>query len=143
MNTETKTMTDLYESVQEGMIMKMEEGRWNRDIAHGCDLHHFLCNEDYFIIGTYEAKEFIGSHAFEIIEKIKNYEQDNFGEVNTDLSQPENVANMFAYIVGEELLSECNTLQDCWDRELTEEEHKEILQELASVNVTAVYTRNN
>ena len=142
MNTETiQTMTDLYDSVQEDMVMKMEDGIG--DMAHGCDLHHFLCNQDYFIIGTYRAKQFIGSHAFEIIEKIKNYEQDNFGEVNTDLSQPENVANMFAYLVGEELLSECNTLQDCWDREMTEEEHKEILQELASVNVTSVYNHNN
>ena len=38
------------------------------------------------------------------IDKIKEYEQDNFGEVSTDLSSSESVANMLAYILGEEIL---------------------------------------
>ena len=35
----------------------------------------------------------------------KEYEEDNFGEVNTDLSSEESVVNMYTYIVGEHLLN--------------------------------------
>lgn len=76
------------------------------------DLHNYLFNEDYFIIGTYRAKEFLNDYGtFDAIEKIREYEQDNFGEVNTDFSDPEKVANMLAYIVGEEKLNECEAYQ--------------------------------
>jgi len=65
------------------------------------DLHHHCFNTDYYIIGTYQAKQWLGDHAFEVIDIIKDYEQDNFGEVSTDLSSAESVVNMYAYIVGE------------------------------------------
>ena len=70
------------------------------------DLHHHCFNTDYYIIGTYQAKEWLSSHVFEVIEIIKQYENDNFGEVSTDFSDPEKVVNMYAYIVGEIIVSE-------------------------------------
>ena len=39
------------------------------------DLHHYLLNEDYFIIGTYKAKQWLGSEVFDAIEAIKEYDQ--------------------------------------------------------------------
>jgi len=74
---------------------------------HISDLHHYLLNEDYFIIGYYKAEQWLkkdDSSIFEAIETIKDYEQSNFGQVSTDLSNSENVANMLAYILGEEIL---------------------------------------
>ena len=68
------------------------------------DLHHEVFNLDYYIIGTYQAKKWLGDHAFEVINIIKDYEQDNFGEVNTDFSDPEKVVNMYTYIVGEQVI---------------------------------------
>jgi hypothetical protein len=44
--------------------------------------------------------------AFDVINFIKDYEQDNFGEVYTDLSEPEKVVNMYAYIIGEEIIAD-------------------------------------
>ena len=79
---------------------------------HICDLHHYLLNEDYFIIGSYRAEQWLkkdDSSVFEAIETIKEYEQSNFGQVSTDLSSSENVANMLAYILGEEILYNNNT----------------------------------
>ena len=70
---------------------------------HKEDLHHHAFNEDYYIIGTYQAKQWLGENAFECIETIKEYEQDNFGEVSTDFSDPEKIVNMYAYIVGEQV----------------------------------------
>jgi len=74
---------------------------------HISDLHHYLLNEDYFIIGSWRAEEWLKKDSgsiFEAIETIKEYEQSNFGQVSTDLSCSENVANMLAYILGEEIL---------------------------------------
>ena len=74
---------------------------------HISDLHHFLLNEDYFIIGYWKAEQWLkkdDGSIFEAIETIKEYEESNFGQVATDLSNSENVANMLAYILGEEIL---------------------------------------
>jgi len=70
------------------------------------DLHHYAFNEDYYIIGTYKAKQWLGDQVFDIINIIKNYEQDNFGEVTTDFSEPERVVNMYVYIVGEQIVQD-------------------------------------
>ena len=70
------------------------------------DLHHHCFNSDYYIIGTYEAKKWLGDQVFNIIDLIKQYENDNFGEVNTDFSDPEKVVNMYVYIIGEEIVSD-------------------------------------
>ena len=79
---------------------------------HISDLHHYLLNEDYFIIGYYQAEQWLkkdNGSIFEAIETIREYEQSNFGQVTTDLSSSENVANMLAYILGEQILYNNNT----------------------------------
>ena len=71
------------------------------------ELHHYLLNQDYFIIGYYKAEQWLkkdDGSIFEAIEKIREYEDSLFGRVTTDLSSSENVANMLAYILGEEIL---------------------------------------
>ena len=79
----------------------LEENKYWKD-----DLHHHAFNEDYYIIGTYQAKQWLGDMAFDVIEHIREYEEFNFGEVNTDFSSPEKVVNMYAYIIGEEIVQE-------------------------------------
>tara|TARA_R110002012_G_C11647863_1_gene611163 strand:+ start:2564 stop:2908 length:345 start_codon:yes stop_codon:yes gene_type:complete len=74
------------------------------------EIHHDLFNTDYYIIGTYKAKKWLGNQAFDIIGFIKDYEMDNFGEVYTDLSDAERVVNMYVYIIGEQILSD--TIKD-------------------------------
>ena len=70
------------------------------------DLHYHAFNTDYYIIGTYKAKQWLGDEVFDVINIIKEYEQLHFGEVSTDLSEPEKVVNMYTYIVGEEIVAE-------------------------------------
>jgi len=77
------------------------------------DLHHHCFNSDYYIIGTYKAKKWLGDEVFNIIDLIKQYENDAFGEVNTDFSDPEKVVNMYVYIIGEQIVSDYrNQLED-------------------------------
>ena len=79
----------------------------NKDIIENNldDLHHEIFNTDYYIIGRYEATKWLGDQVFNIIETIKEYEEFNFGEVNTDFSEPEKVVNMYVYIIGEEIVA--------------------------------------
>ena len=95
----------------------------------GADLHYYLFNEDYFIIGHYQAQQFLGDHAFRAIEYVQDYEKDNFGEVSTEITD-EKIANMFAYIAGEEILSRSRHLDRCWDKPLTENSLKIIAMEI-------------
>ena len=75
------------------------------DGAEPSELHDQAFNTDYYIIGTFHATQWLGDRAFEVIGIIKDYEQANFGKVCTDLSNPEDVVNMYAYIVGELVVS--------------------------------------
>ena len=70
------------------------------------DLHHYAFNLDYYIIGRHKATQWLGEEVFNVIDYIKEYEQTNFGEVATALSEPERVVNMSAYIIGETVVSE-------------------------------------
>ena len=73
------------------------------------DLHHEIFNTDYYIIGRYQAKEWLGSDAFDCIYDIQEYENFHFGRVTTDLSCPEKVVNMYVYVIGEEILEDVVT----------------------------------
>ena len=79
------------------------------------DLHHELFNRDYYLIGYYACERWLLdgklNQTFEVINYIKEYEQNNFGECYTDLSSSEKVVNMYASIIGEELLSELSLLE--------------------------------
>ena len=93
---------ELEEYYTDFLIENGEE--WVRE--HKEDLHYHAFNEDYYIIGTYQAKQWLGENVFECIETIKEYENFNFGEVTTDLSDPEKIVNMYAYIVGEKVVND-------------------------------------
>jgi hypothetical protein len=100
------------------------------------DLHNRLFNEDYFIVGYYAAEQFLirCGGVFQAIGEVKEYEEDRFGELFTDLSSSEAVANMKAYIDGEQILFDCPTFSEALCREsnraLSEEELQAIIEEL-------------
>ena len=99
---------------------------------YGCDLHHYIFNEDYYIIGTGRAEDWLQENGgvFNAIEEIKQYEQLHFGDCSTDFSDAEKVVNMLVYIKGEEILSESSTLSDKWNTRLEKEDVENIIEEL-------------
>ena len=100
---------------------------------YGCDLHNLLFNEDYYLIGRYEAEQWLIKVDINAIDTIKEYEQSNFGEVTTDLSEPERIANMLVYILGEDLLNDLETLREKWNDELSESDIETIIEELENL----------
>lgn len=128
MNTKENEMR---EEARDAIIEALKEGY----SGYYCDLHGEVFNTDYYIIGTYKAKEALKEYdVFEAIEKVQEYEKENFGEVNTDLSDPEKLINMLYYIIGEEelykMMEDVKVFNDNWNDIATDEINNEILSEI-------------
>lgn len=123
---ENKTKQELISVI----IDAINDGRLNDKPVS--EIHNEVFNTDYFIIGRYKAEQWLINNGgiFDAIETIKDYEQGNFGEVSTDLSEAERVCNMYVYILGEELIAEIQTIQNNLDETLTVELLEELKQEL-------------
>jgi hypothetical protein len=95
-----------------------------------CDLHNKVFNEDWYIIDTARAKDALREYdVFEAIELVQNYEEDNFDEVNTNLSNPKELISMVWYIVGDEVINELFSIAEFdenWN-DLANEETNEII----------------
>lgn len=98
--------------------------------TRGAELHHETCNKVLMFNSTKDAENFLGSDTLEAMKKVKDYEEWEFGECTTDLFDAKKVANMLAYILGQEILNESKTLQDKWDDCLSIEDLKQIEKEL-------------
>ena len=126
MNSKERAMR---EEARAAIIEALEDGY----SGYYCDLHDAVFNTDYYIIGRARAKEALEEYGvFDAIEKVQTYERDNFGEVYTDLSDPEKLVNMLYYIIGEEVLYEImdgiEAWEDNWNNLADEETNAEILK---------------
>tara|TARA_Y100000004_G_scaffold182032_1_gene228333 strand:- start:336 stop:713 length:378 start_codon:yes stop_codon:yes gene_type:complete len=95
-----------YDEIENYFIDKINDYKWKDilELLEDGDLHHEIFNTDYFVIYHYEAMNFLGEATFQVIDAVKEWEQFNFGEVTTDLTSPQSVVNMYAYIIGEEVI---------------------------------------
>lgn len=112
----------------ESIVETLENG-YN---GYYCDLHNEVFNTDYYVVGTYLAKEILREYdVFEAIELVQTYEKEQFGEIYTDLSDPEKLANMVYYIIGDEVISDmCGiaVFNINWNERADEETNAEILK---------------
>ena len=112
------------------IIEALTDGEYS---GYYCDLHNCLFYEDYYYSCASEAEEDLNViGVFDAIGVIVEYENDNFGEVNTDFTSPWEVGNMLYYIVGEEVLydlfDECELWDEVRDDEATKETNKALVQ---------------
>ena len=105
------------------------------------DIQMNTTNTDLWIIGTYKASQALEEFneedqlytstnldgVFGAIEYVKNYETDQLGTVNTDLTDPEKVASMVAYINMECVLNDLSVKFDLdFEEELTDQQVDQI-----------------
>lgn len=99
-----------------------------------CDLHNEVFNTDYYVIGTYQAKEILREYdVFEAIELVQSYEEEQFGEIYTDLSDPEKLLNMVYYIIGDEVIGDMQYItefSDKWNDYADDETNVKIVKEM-------------
>ena len=92
---------------------------------HYEDLHHNVFNFGYH--GGLEAIEEYG--VFKAIGEVQRYEVENFGEIFTDLSEPDSVSDMLWYIIGEDVAYSLDTWRNCTGL-MNEEDNKDIIKEI-------------
>tara|TARA_R100000152_G_C6619805_1_gene70904 strand:- start:18 stop:422 length:405 start_codon:yes stop_codon:yes gene_type:complete len=129
------TLTKHREDVKEYILNQLKDELQYGDDEEvmncdGAELPDRFLNENYFIIGTLKAKQWLGAEAFEAIETIQEYEQDNFGETFTDVSDPEKVANMLSYVLGYEILNDSEALSFRWNSPVNKNTIELIIKEL-------------
>ena len=71
------------------------------------------------MVYTNEAKQWLNDSYSEAVEVVQEWETFNFGQVSTDFSDAAAVANMFAYVIGEDILS-CTPVNINTNRKLNE-----------------------
>ena len=132
MKTEERTIK-LKEEAREKIIEMLEfyDGYY-------CDLHDAVFNTDYYIVGNYQARQFLESFGvFEAIDIVMEYEKSNFGEIYTEISDPEKLANMLFYVIGADVISEMaadiELFDDNWNERATEKTNRAIIKKLKAM----------
>ncbi len=97
-SVETELLVHIKDLINDGVLTLYNVEDW----------HFHAFNESYYMIGHYQCEQWLKKHgidAFDAIGEIVEYEQFNFGEVNTKLDNATSVVNMYVYIAGEVVLA--------------------------------------
>ena len=75
------------------------------------DIHDEVFNQDYFIIGYYNAQQWLideqgNNRTFEVLSYVMEQEKDNFGAVETVYDNAETLVNHYAYWLGYEVIAD-------------------------------------
>lgn len=125
---------------EKGFFEEIIETLENGFSGYYCDLHDEIFN--YGVNADIKDLEEYG--IFDAIGEIQEYESNNFGEIYTDLSSPNRVANMLYYILGDKFLNETLNFNrvleevsedffgntDLWNEQAEEEYNKAIVNRL-------------
>ena len=122
MSRYSRKIRNLIKDEIKDMIMDYED-------VYGCDLAYEMYNNDYYIIGTYEAKQFLKEYFDDMTECLEQHEEE-FGEQYPDITNPEKLATLLALFVAQDVLYESKTLDKCWNDRLEESDLKRIAKEL-------------
>ena len=125
---------EMRKEAREAIIETLQNG-YN---GYYSDLHNEVFNTNYYIIGTHNAKKALKEYdVFDAIDKIQEYEKENFGEICTDLSNPEKIINMLYYIIGEEVLYEImdDVFSEHWNNQADEKTNAKILKAIEEKEV--------
>ena len=79
------------------------------------EAHHYAFNEDYYIIGYYQAEQWLKKHgmsAFKAIGICQEWERDNFGEVTKEYDNAETTVNMLAYVLGHDVIPNADSWEE-------------------------------
>lgn len=101
----------------------------NFEGSYASDLAYDMYNNDYYIIGTYQAKEFLKEYFDDMLECLEEYEAE-MGECYKYITNTERVATLLALEVAKEVLSNSKTIDEVWNEELEEEHILQIKEEL-------------
>ena len=82
-----------------------------KEVIEDEDLHSKVFNEDYYIIGYWNAEQWLinehgTNYTFEVLSYVQEQEKEQFGEVETTFDNAETLVNHYAYWLGYEVIAE-------------------------------------
>jgi hypothetical protein len=97
------------EVIKDYLLQYLEDNDLTIDNEDG-DIHDEVFNQDYFIIGYYNAQQWLideqgNNRTFEVLSYVMEQEKDNFGAVETIFDNAETLVNHYAYWLGYEVIA--------------------------------------
>ena len=100
----TEYFTD--DEIKETLLNNLDSYKGIEDYTFD-DIFNDLFNSDYYIIGYKEAEAALQEYGvFKALEEVQEFDVENFGEWDTDYTDPEKVANMLEYIHASEYMQD-------------------------------------
>ena len=85
------------------------------DALEDDDLHHKVYNEDYYIIGYYNAEQWLieddRNYTFEVLYYVQEQEEMAFGTIEK-IDNAERLVNLYAYWLGYEIIADLQAEQE-------------------------------
>lgn len=118
-----------YEGLERDIAEEIIERIDEFEGSYGADLVYDMYNQDYYIIGTYKAKEFVKENIDEVFQALEDY-QFQIGEYYRDIADYEKLASLTALFIAQEILNKTETIDEYWNEEITEEGIEKIKNEI-------------
>jgi hypothetical protein len=103
------------QSIKQELLQHLTEAVLNTDDDRTDydEIHHEAFNADYYIIGYYQANEWLKAHGvdpFEAIAYVIEQENNHFGESNLkfDDINSEKIVNLLVYFAGFDVMPNCD-----------------------------------
>ena len=86
-----------------------------------CDMANELYNTDYYIIGIYQAKEWLKKYFDDMLETIEYWEDETGEPFKDSITEVEKIATLVAYTVADSVLYEVYYYTDLDSNDICEE----------------------
>ena len=95
------------------------------------ELHNEVFNTDYYVIGTELARDILNEFdVFYAIGIVMEYEKEEFGEILTEMNDPEKLLNMLFYVIGDKVMLDIESISDHWDEKANDATNEIIIAEI-------------
>ena len=107
-----------YEEIKQHFLDYVKDNYTNlKEALEDEDLHHKVFNEDYYIIGYYQAEQWLiedgknnfnnsQNMTFDVLGYVMEQEEIHLGEIHTVIDNAETLVNHYTYWLGREIIEE-------------------------------------
>lgn len=105
-----------YDEIKQELLNYVEDNNLIlADALNDYDLHFNVYNSDYFIIGYYNAEQWLiqdnRNYTFEVLSYVQEQEEINLGTIEK-IDNAERLVNLYAYWLGYEVIAELQAEQE-------------------------------
>jgi len=105
-----------YDEIKNELLNYIEDNNLTLvDALNNDDLHFNVYNSDYFIIGYYNAEQWLidegRNYTFEVLEYVQEKSEEMFGTIEK-ITDAERLVNLYSYWLGYEVIADLQAEQE-------------------------------